>query len=218
MKSTVETRSQEVKERRRVVKETGARRERGEHGSSVVSGGGHCSSFGNKRGWGVGGGGVGQRARTLGWEQDGCAPSWPRQGPRRPGPVLDNVVLLLALLLQLEDPLLQPVDHLPGDHTHQANRGNTARPPRPRPPLPHGDAAGPVPYLIECPPHSLAGVSSRLGAGGQGGREQGAPLLKGRHPREEGRDTHHLSHQARTPQAQRPRAAPSPAPSPGQLD
>lgn len=29
---------------------------------------------------------------------------------------------------------------------------------------------------------------------------------------------HHLSHQARTPQAQRPRAAPSPAPSPGQLD
>ena len=42
------TGSQEVKERRRVFKETGARRERGEHGSLVVSGGGHCSSFGDK--------------------------------------------------------------------------------------------------------------------------------------------------------------------------
>lgn len=103
----------------------------------------------------MGRGGVGQRVPTLGWEQDGCArPAGTQAGPPgAPGPVLDNVVLLLALLLQLEDPLLQPVDHLPGDHTHQADRGNTPQPQRPRPPLPHGDAAGPVPYLgrVRCP-------------------------------------------------------------------
>lgn len=37
----------------------------------------------------------------------------PRPRPAPQGSVLDGVVLLLALLLQLENPLLQPTDHLP---------------------------------------------------------------------------------------------------------
>lgn len=173
-------------ERRRFFQETGARRERGgEHCSSVVSGGGHCSSFGGKRGQDVGRGGAG-------WVR---APSWPRAGPpgppapRPPGPVPDGAVLLLALLLQPEDPLLQPADHLPGDHACQADRGpppaSTARAPcaarrcswpcaRP--------GAGSAAHSLGCPPHSIAGVSSRLGAGGRGGGNRVLPLLKGRQP------------------------------------
>lgn len=32
----------------------------------------------------------------------------------------DGAILLLALLLQLQDPLFQPINDLPGEHAHQA--------------------------------------------------------------------------------------------------
>lgn len=159
------------------------------------------------------------------------APSWPPgQGPRPPGPVLDHVVLLLAPLLQLEDPLLQPVDHLPGDHDSQADRrGTTPWPPGPRPPPPRRARPG-----AGCPAHSLGVfaqppararscravppirspaslLDSKQGGRGAGGRGPAAPFHRGCHPREEGRDT--ASPQAPGTDAPSPAAQGSPTPS-----
>lgn len=113
--------------------------------------------------------------------------------------------------------------------------GDHPQPPRPGPPASHGDAAGPVPGLgrgplptpWDVPPIRSPASLLDLEQGAGGGREQGAPPPQRApapphavhsHPRDEGWDTHHLSHQARTPQAQQPRAAPSLARSPGRLD